>query len=59
MVTLQPIFMLLLFGYKLIKQTKMITLEEMTFDQVRTPKYVPEAEPQGWLKRLLAWLMLI
>ena len=56
----QPFFVLLTFGYKLIKQTEMIPLEKMTFYQGQLPEYNPEdSEPKGRLERLLAWLLLI
>ena len=56
----QPFFLLLTFGYKLIKQTEMIPLENMTFYQGQLPPYNPEDnEPKGWLEKLLAWLLLI
>ncbi|PIL34844.1 transporter [Ganoderma sinense ZZ0214-1] len=55
-----PFFLLLTFGYKLIKQTEMIPLEKMTFYQGQLPPYNPEDnEPKGWLEKLLAWLLLI
>ncbi|KAM5541211.1 hypothetical protein V8D89_005140 [Ganoderma adspersum] len=55
-----PFFLLLTFGYKLIKQTEMIPLEQMTFYQGQLPPYNPEDnEPKGWLEKLLAWLLLI
>ena len=48
------------FGYKLIKQTEMISLDQMTFYQGRLPPYDPTAdEPQGKLEKFLAWLMVI
>ncbi|KAI0687057.1 amino acid permease-domain-containing protein [Earliella scabrosa] len=53
-----PFFLLLTFGYKLIKQTEMIPLEKMTFDPGDRPD--PEADvPKGKLEKLLAWLMII
>ena len=56
----QPFFVLLTFGYKLIKQTEMIPLEKMTFYQGQLPPFNPEDnEPKGWLEKLLAWLLLI
>ncbi|KAM5541191.1 hypothetical protein V8D89_005120 [Ganoderma adspersum] len=55
-----PFFLLLTFGYKLIKQTEMIPLEKMTFYQGQLPDNNPEDnEPKGRLERLLAWLWLI
>ncbi|KAM5541210.1 hypothetical protein V8D89_005139 [Ganoderma adspersum] len=57
-----PFFLLLTFGYKLIKQTEMIPLENMTFYQGQLPRsgYNPEDnEPKGRLEKLLAWLLLI
>ncbi|KAI0747493.1 amino acid transporter [Fomes fomentarius] len=55
-----PSFMLLTFGYKLIKQTEMMPLEKMTFYPGRRPPYDPEADkPQGRLEKLLSWLMII
>ena len=52
--------MLLTFGYKLIKQTEMIPLENMTFYQGQLPQYNPEdSELKGCLEKLLAWLLLI
>lgn len=55
----QPFFLLLTFGYKLIKQTRMISLDKMSFDPGRRPLPVPEEEPKGRLERVLAWLMFI
>ncbi|PIL34845.1 transporter [Ganoderma sinense ZZ0214-1] len=54
-----PFFLLLTFGYKLIKQTEMIPLEKMTFYQGQLPPYTEDNEPKGWLEKLLAWLLLI
>ncbi|KAM5541192.1 hypothetical protein V8D89_005121 [Ganoderma adspersum] len=55
-----PFFLLLTFGYKLIKQTEMIPLEKMTFYQGQLPDNNPEDnEPKGRLERLLAWLWFI
>ncbi|KAI0747491.1 amino acid permease-domain-containing protein [Fomes fomentarius] len=54
-----PFFLLLTFGYKLIKQTRMISLDRMSFDPGRRPPPVPEEEPKGRLERVLAWLMFI
>lgn len=56
----QPFFLLLTFGYKLIKQTEMIPLEKMTFYQGQLPQFnLEDSEPKGRLERLLAWLLLI
>ncbi|TFK85813.1 hypothetical protein K466DRAFT_494033 [Polyporus arcularius HHB13444] len=55
-----PFFLLLTFGYKLIKQTEMIPLDSMTFYQGEIPPYDPSTdEPKGRVERFLAWLMVI
>ncbi|KAI0738821.1 amino acid permease-domain-containing protein [Daedaleopsis nitida] len=55
-----PFFLLLTFGYKLIKQTEMMPLDKMTFHPGQRPAYDPNADkPHGRLERLLAWLMVI
>ncbi|RPD71597.1 hypothetical protein L226DRAFT_537868 [Lentinus tigrinus ALCF2SS1-7] len=55
-----PFFILLTFGYKLIKQTEMMPLDKMTFYQGEIPPYDPNTdEPKGRVERLLAWLMII
>ncbi|EJF55719.1 amino acid transporter [Dichomitus squalens LYAD-421 SS1] len=55
-----PFFLLLTYGYKLIKQTEMIPLEKMSFYRGDLPPHNPaDDEPQGPLERLLAWLLLI
>lgn len=60
MLPIQPFFLLLTFGYKLIKQTEMIPLDKMTFYQGNMPPRDPrDEEPQGKLERVLQWLMLI
>ena len=51
--------MLLTFGYKLIKQTQMIPLDEMTFDRGKVPTLPQGDELHGRLEKLLAWLMVI
>ena len=57
---LQPFFILLTYGYKLIKQTEMIPLDKMTFYRGEIPPIEPdEAEPQGWIERVLHWLTVI
>ena len=51
---------MLTFGYKLIKQTEMIRLEDMTFYPGRQQAEDPEADtPKGYLERFLAWLLII
>ncbi|TBU26120.1 amino acid transporter [Dichomitus squalens] len=55
-----PFFLLLTYGYKLIKQTEMIPLEKMSFYRGDLPPHnLADDEPQGPLERLLAWLLLI
>lgn len=60
---LQPFFLLLTFGYKLIHQTKMVRLEDMDFSRGDF-KGTPEAEVEDpsdrsvW-RRLLGWLLLV
>ncbi|KAH9849492.1 amino acid permease-domain-containing protein [Lenzites betulinus] len=55
-----PFFLLLTFGYKLIKQTKMISTDEMAFFQGRIPPYNPDDEgPKNWLQRCLEWIQII
>ncbi|KAI8986293.1 amino acid permease-domain-containing protein [Trametes punicea] len=55
-----PFFLLLTFGYKLIKQTKMWSLDDMVFDRGRVPPYHGDIEaPKNWLERFLQWLRLI
>ncbi|KAH9919158.1 uncharacterized protein BXZ73DRAFT_104990 [Epithele typhae] len=53
------IFVLLTFGYKLIKQTEMMPLDKMTFFRGHVPPQPQEYEPTGFLERFLAWLMVI
>ncbi|OJT02169.1 hypothetical protein TRAPUB_7284 [Trametes pubescens] len=54
MLSLQPLFLFLTFGYKLIKQTRMTPLDEMVFYRGRVPSYDPRKdEPKNWLERLL------
>ncbi|RPD71596.1 hypothetical protein L226DRAFT_171196 [Lentinus tigrinus ALCF2SS1-7] len=55
-----PFFLLLTFGYKLIKQTETIPLDKMTFARGRIPpcEPIPE-EPRGRIERLLEWLTII
>ncbi|KAI0671245.1 amino acid permease-domain-containing protein [Trametes maxima] len=49
-----PFFLLLTFGYKLIKQTQMTPLDEMVFIRGRVPPYdAKKDEPKNWLERLL------
>ncbi|KAI0642859.1 amino acid permease-domain-containing protein [Trametes meyenii] len=49
-----PFFLLLTFGYKLIKQTQMTPLDEMVFIRGRVPPYdAKEDEPKNWLERVL------
>ena len=56
----QPFFLLLTFGYKLIKQTKMIRLEDMTFYRGRKRGEDSEEDaPNGYLERFLTWLLII
>ncbi|KAI0687059.1 amino acid permease-domain-containing protein [Earliella scabrosa] len=55
-----PFFLLLTFGYKLIKQTKMIRLEDMTFYRGRKRGEDSEEDaPNGYLERFLTWLLII
>ncbi|KAI0350171.1 hypothetical protein OH77DRAFT_1431318 [Trametes cingulata] len=55
-----PFFLLLTFGYKLIKQTQMISLDEMVFYRGRVVPYDPsDDEPQNRLERLLQWIRFI
>ena len=56
----QPFFLLLTFGYKLIKQTEMIPLDKMQFDRGEIPPLGPDKrEPDGWLDWLLIKLRII
>ncbi len=60
MLSLQPLFLFLTFGYKLIKQTRMTPLDEMVFYRGRVPSYDPRKdEPKNWLERLLQWVRII
>jgi len=54
-----PFFLLLTFGYKLIHRTKMVSLDEMTFERKNVPE--PEKTPKTKSKRegLMRWLLLI
>ncbi|KAI0775611.1 amino acid permease-domain-containing protein [Trametes elegans] len=55
-----PFFLLLTFGYKLIKQTQMTAVDEMVFFRGRVPPYNPHEEaPKNWLERLLQWVRII
>ncbi|KAL1946117.1 hypothetical protein VTO73DRAFT_15244 [Trametes versicolor] len=55
-----PFFLLLTFGYKLIKQTRMTPLDEMVFYRGRVPSFDPlEDEPKNWLEKLLQWVRVI
>ncbi|KAH9919155.1 amino acid permease-domain-containing protein [Epithele typhae] len=54
-----PIFVLLTFGYKLIKQTEMMPLDKMTFFRGHVPPPPQEYVTTGFLERFLAWLMVI
>ncbi|KAI0369433.1 hypothetical protein BV20DRAFT_968017 [Pilatotrama ljubarskyi] len=55
-----PFFLLLTFGYKLIKQTQMISLDEMVFYRGRVVPYdAQEDEPRNRLERLLRWIRFI
>ncbi|CAL1713779.1 unnamed protein product [Somion occarium] len=49
-----PFFLLLTFGYKLIHQTKMIKLEDMTFSRGDVPEHVEEEE-----RSFLRWLLVL
>ncbi|TCD65856.1 hypothetical protein EIP91_002117 [Steccherinum ochraceum] len=54
-----PFFLLLTFGYKLIHRTKMVRLDEMTFEGKNIPE--PEEPPAARSRRegLLRWMLLI
>ncbi|KAI0823275.1 amino acid permease-domain-containing protein [Trametes gibbosa] len=55
-----PFFLLLTFGYKLIKQTKMISTDEMAFFRGSVPPYNSDDErPKSWLQRLLERIRII
>ena len=57
---MQPIFILLILGYKLIKQTRYVPLEEMVFtgDGVEKSE-IPEEEPQNWWEKFLQMIHMI
>ena len=61
MAATQPFFLLLTFGYKLIKQTRMFSLDEMVFDQGSVPQLRDEDTdvPKNWLERFLQWVRII
>ncbi|THH31588.1 hypothetical protein EUX98_g2586 [Antrodiella citrinella] len=54
-----PFFILLTFGYKLIHRTKMVKLEEMTFERHHVPE--PEKPPKTRSARegVMKWLLMI
>ncbi|KAI9068733.1 hypothetical protein FKP32DRAFT_1587420 [Trametes sanguinea] len=55
-----PFFLLLTFGYKLIKQTRMLSLDEMVFDRGTVPPLNDDPErPKNPLERFLQWLRII
>ncbi|KAI0629930.1 amino acid permease-domain-containing protein [Trametes polyzona] len=55
-----PFFLLLTYGYKLIKQTQMTPLEEMVFTRGRVPPRDPDEEnPKNRFERLLRWIRII
>ncbi|CDO72292.1 hypothetical protein BN946_scf184970.g144 [Trametes cinnabarina] len=55
-----PFFLLLTFGYKLIKQTRMLSLDEMVFDRGTVPPLTGDEDvPKNWLERFLQWLRVI
>ncbi|OJT02167.1 hypothetical protein TRAPUB_7282 [Trametes pubescens] len=55
-----PFFLLLTFGYKLIKQTQMTPLEEMVFYRGRVPPFDEHNEaPKNRLERFLQWTRII
>ncbi|KAH9891921.1 amino acid permease-domain-containing protein [Cubamyces lactineus] len=56
-----PFFLLLTFGYKLIKQTRMFSLDEMVFDQGSVPQLRDEDTdaPKHWLEKFLQWVRII
>ncbi|EIW52347.1 uncharacterized protein TRAVEDRAFT_75343 [Trametes versicolor FP-101664 SS1] len=55
-----PFFLLLTFGYKLIKQTQMTRLDEMVFYRGRIPPFDPRnEEPKNRLERFLQWIRII
>ncbi|KAL1946120.1 hypothetical protein VTO73DRAFT_15247 [Trametes versicolor] len=55
-----PFFLLLTFGYKLIKQTQMTPLDEMVFYRGRVPPRDMDNEaPKNRLERFLQWTRII
>lgn len=56
---LQPFFLLLTFGYKLIHQTKMIKLEDMDFSRgdVNEEEQKDPVYSSAW-RRILGWLLV-
>lgn len=51
---LQPLFLLCIFGYKLIRQTSFVELHEMDFDRGDMPPSTDdeEEEPRTWWQKL-------
>ncbi|KAI0073009.1 hypothetical protein K474DRAFT_1604052 [Panus rudis PR-1116 ss-1] len=53
-----PFFLLLTFGYKLIHQTKMLSVEEMSFD-VSSPALPKEEEVKSKREGIMRWLLMM
>ncbi len=54
----QAIFVLLTFGYKLIHQTRMVSVEEMPFDRGNVPPQEEETEHEGWWNKIIGWALV-
>ncbi|KAH8082453.1 amino acid permease-domain-containing protein [Cristinia sonorae] len=53
-----PFFLLLTFGYKLIHRTKMVGLDEMTFERKNVPEPEHPPEPKSKAEGIMRWLLL-
>ncbi|KIP02974.1 hypothetical protein PHLGIDRAFT_130425 [Phlebiopsis gigantea 11061_1 CR5-6] len=54
-----PVFILLTFGYKLIYQTKMVSVEEMVFSNMEVNKAAQQDAPyETTRRRILGWLLV-
>jgi hypothetical protein len=54
---LQPFFVLMTVGYKLVHQTRMVTFERMSFAAEGVPEPDPLPSPTTWWQRI--WYRLI
>ena len=56
---LQPFFVLLTFGYKLIHKTEKVQVEDMTFSREKAPRPVKEPRSNRLIDRILGFLLVI